>query len=135
MLKLHAERLADIGLSDPGAQAEANYEGPIADASVEVRNLSFRHAEGEPWILKYCSFRIEAGESVAIVGPSDCGKATLAKLILGLLEPAAGKILFGNVDIRKLGPEACREAIGAVMQEDQLFAGSIKTKGKTKGTE
>src|SRR5699024_2718837 len=112
-------------LSEPEPQAEVGYEGPMADASVEVRNLGFRYADGEPWILKNCSFRIEAGESVAIVGPSGCGKTTLAKLILGLLEPTEGEIRFGGMDIRKLGPDVYRRAIGAVMQDDQLFAGSL----------
>lgn len=125
MLKLHAERLADIALSEPEPQLESAYEGPSTDASVEVHNLSFRYAEGEPWILKNCSFRIDAGESVAITGPSGCGKTTLAKLILGLLEPTEGEIRFGGIDIRKLGSEAYRRSIGAVMQDDQLFAGSM----------
>jgi ATP-binding cassette subfamily B protein RaxB len=125
MLRLHAERLADIALSKPEPKAEIAYDGPIADASIEVRDLSFRYAEGEPWVLKNCSFRIEAGASVALVGASGCGKTTLVKLILGLLEPTAGEIRFGGIDIRKLGPEAYRQAIGAVMQDDRLFAGSM----------
>lgn len=125
MLKLHAERLADIALSEPEPRSTVAWSGPITDTSVEVKNLSFRYAEGEPWILKDCSFRIEAGESVAIVGPSGCGKTTLAKLILGLLTPNEGEIRFGGVDIRMLRPETYRQLIGAVMQDDQLFAGSM----------
>ena len=46
---------------------------------VRARSVSFRYAEGEPWILKDCSLRIEAGECVAIAGPSGCGKTTLAE--------------------------------------------------------
>lgn len=125
MLTLHAHRLADIALSKPEPRAEIEWSHPIAEASVEVSHLSFRYADGEPWILKDCSFRIEAGESVAIVGPSGCGKTTLAKLILGLLMPNKGEIRFGGVDICKLGPETYRQLIGAVMQDDQLFAGSM----------
>ncbi|HET6632446.1 MAG TPA: peptidase domain-containing ABC transporter [Rhodanobacteraceae bacterium] len=125
MLRLHAERLADIALSEPEPAATIAYEGVIGEASIEVRNLGFRYADGEPWILKNCCFRVEAGESVAIVGPSGCGKTTLAKLILGLLEPTEGEVRFGGIDIRKLGSDAYRSQIGAVMQDDQLFAGSI----------
>lgn len=125
MLKLHAERLADIALSEPEPRSTMEWSSPIADTSVEVKHLSFRYADSEPWILKDCSFCIEAGESVAIVGPSGCGKTTLAKLILGLIEPIEGEILFGGIDIRKLGPNVYRRQIGAVMQDDQLFAGSI----------
>jgi len=125
MLKLHAERVADIALTAPEKSAEAAWTGPAPEASVELHNVSFRYAEGEPWILKDCNLRIEAGESVAIVGPSGCGKSTLAKIVLGLLEPTEGEVRFGGIDIRKLGLDTYRQWIGAVMQDDQLFAGSI----------
>ncbi|KZC18488.1 MULTISPECIES: peptidase domain-containing ABC transporter [Rhodanobacter] len=125
MLKLHAERVADIALTAPEKSAEAAWAGPIPEASIELHSVSFRYAEGEPWILKDCNLRIEVGESVAIVGPSGCGKSTLAKIVLGLLQPTAGEVHFGGIDIRKLGLETYRQWIGAVMQDDQLFAGSV----------
>jgi ATP-binding cassette subfamily B protein RaxB len=125
MLKLHAERVADIALTSPEKIADAAWNGPIPEASIELHNVSFRYADGEPWILKDCSLRIGAGESVAIVGPSGCGKSTLAKIVLGLLQPTEGEVRFGGIDIRKLGLDNYRQWIGAVMQDDQLFAGSI----------
>ena len=125
MLGLHAERVADIALTPAEASLEAGYTGPLPAACVEVKNLCFRYAEGEPWILKDCSLRIEAGECVAIAGPSGCGKTTLAKLLLGLLEPTEGTILFGGIDIRRLGLARYRSSVAAVMQDDQLFAGTI----------
>jgi ATP-binding cassette subfamily B protein RaxB len=125
MLKLHAERVADIALNAPEKTADSAWGGPIPEASVELRNVSFRYADGEPWILRNCNLRIEAGESVAIVGPSGCGKTTLAKIVLGLLQPTEGEVRFGGVDIRKLGLDMYRQWVGAVMQDDQLFAGSI----------
>ena len=125
MLGLHAERVADIALTPAEAQLEGVHAGPLPDASLEVRNLRFRYAEGEPWVIEDCSFRIEPGESVAIAAPSGVGKTTLAKLVLGLLEPTEGQILFGGIDIRKLGLARYRSLVAAVMQDDQLFAGSI----------
>ena len=125
MLKLHAERVADIALTEPEKTAANAWSGPIPEASIELRNVSFRYADGEPWILRNCSLRIEAGESVAIVGPSGCGKTTLAKIVLGLLQPTEGEVRFVGVDIRKLGLDTYRQWIGAVMQDDQLFAGTI----------
>ncbi len=125
MLGLHAERVADIALTPAETSLEAGYAGPFPATGVEVRNLSFRYAEGEPWILRDCSFSIEAGDCVAIAGPSGCGKTTLAKLLLGLLEPTEGTILFGGIDIRKLGLARYRSAVAAVLQDDTLFAGSI----------
>lgn len=125
MLKLHAERVADIALTAPEKQAETIWNGPIPEASVELCNISFRYAESEPWILRHCNLRIEAGESVAITGLSGCGKSTLAKIFLGLLEPTEGVVKFGGTDIRKIGLNIYREWASAVMQGDQIFAGSI----------
>jgi ATP-binding cassette subfamily B protein RaxB len=125
MLKLHAERVADIALASPEKLAETAWSGPIPEARIELCNVSFRYADSEPWIVKDCNLSIEAGESVAVVGPSGCGKTTLAKLVLGLLEPTKGEVRFGGIDIRKLGLDTYRQWVGAVMQDDQLFAGSI----------
>ena len=95
------------------------------DGAIELRGVSFRYSDVDPLVLQDVNLRIEAGESVAITGPSGCGKTTLAKVILGLLEPSAGEILVGGVSLQRLGASVHRECVGAVMQEDQLFAGSI----------
>lgn len=125
MLKLHAERVADIALAEPEQRAEVAWNGPSPDASIELCNVSFRYADGEPWVLRNCNLKVEAGESVAITGPSGCGKSTLAKIALGLLEPTEGVVKFGGVDIRKLGLDYYRQIVASVMQSDQLFAGTI----------
>ena len=126
MLRLHGERLADIVMMPPESDWEHPYETvPPADTGIGIRNLSFRYADGEPWVLKDCSFSVAAGESIAIIGASGCGKSTLVKLMLGLLEPTRGEIEVGGMDIRKLGARNFRRTVGAVMQDDQLFAGSV----------
>lgn len=125
LLGLHGQRIADIAFEPPEAHVYTDYAGPVPAPRIEIDRLSFRYAEDEPWILRDCSFSIEAGESVAIVGASGCGKTTLAKLILGLLRPSSGTIRIGGVDIHDYGLAAYRELFGAVMQEDVLFAGSI----------
>jgi ATP-binding cassette subfamily B protein RaxB len=125
MLRLHGERLADIVLTPPENDAGPVELPPPPNTRIEVEGLSFRYGEGEPWVLRDCSFTIEPGESVAIVGASGCGKTTLVKLMLGLLSPTEGRICIGGYDLHKVGPRNLRAIVGAVMQDDQLFAGSI----------
>ncbi|PRB84483.1 peptidase domain-containing ABC transporter [Pseudomonas sp. MYb185] len=125
MLSLHAERLADIALETPEPESSMETDLDRIEPRIELRDVSYRYAEGEPWVLRNLSLVIEAGDSVAIVGRSGCGKTTLFKLMLGLLTPAEGEILFGGIPVRQLGPQALRSLVGAVMQEDQLLAGSL----------
>jgi len=127
MLRLHGERLSDIILAEPEMPAvDATAEGLPARLRIEVTGLGFRYASSEPWVLRHCNMVIEAGESVAIVGPSGCGKTTLVKLLLGLLKPTEGEIRMGGVPLARVGMEQYRRIIGAVMQDDQLFAGSLR---------
>ncbi len=125
MLKLHGERIADIVLSEnaPGEPLDSNTDA--LEPSIEVRNLRFRYAESEPYVLDGLSFKVEAGESVAIVGPSGCGKSTLLNVLLGILPPTEGEILIGGINVKRVGIERMRAAIGTVLQDDVLFAGSI----------
>jgi ATP-binding cassette, subfamily B, bacterial CvaB/MchF/RaxB len=135
MLGLQAERLADIVLTPPeDAQNVGNAishdvrGGEASDAltpSIEVRNVSFRYAQGEAWVLRNVNVHIHASESVAIAGPSGCGKTTLLKIMLGQLQPEEGEVLIGGIPLKQLGLKTYREHIGVVMQDDQLFAGSF----------
>ncbi len=126
MLRLHAERLADIALTEPETRTSlVPSPGGQTPPSIELRNVSFRYSEQDPWVLDNVSLRIEAEESVAIVGPSGGGKSTLLKLLAGLIKPTHGEILIGGEPLARIGLENYRAMIGVVMQDDQLFAGSI----------
>jgi len=126
MLGLHAERLADIALTAPEPMSDPRPVPEIQPpVSIEVRNLSFRYGDNDPWVLEDVSFRVDAGEWVAIAGPSGCGKTTLLKLLAGLLEPTFGEILVNSEPMARLGTESWRAMIGVVMQDDNLFAGSL----------
>jgi ATP-binding cassette subfamily B protein RaxB len=125
MLGLHAERLADIALTQPEPRSDPRPAKPVTPVAVELRDVSFRYSPNDPLILRKISLRIEAGEWVSLVGPSGCGKTTLLKLMAGLLEPTEGTILVDNEPMSRLGPERWRSMIGVVMQDDTLFAGSI----------
>ena len=134
MLSLHAERLADIALTpverDHPQASGLDAHAPINDLghlppSLELRNVSFRYGEGEPWILRNADFMLPAGESVAVTGASGCGKTTLLKILLGLLPPSEGEVLYGGISVRQLGIANVRRQLGTVMQEDVLLTGSL----------
>ena len=125
MLSLHSERLADIALAEPETDTAPPNDLAHLQPSINLRNVSFRYGEGEPWILKDLNLQLPAGQSVALVGPSGCGKTTLLKVILGLLHPQEGEVLYGGVPVKHLGLQNYRKVIGTVMQEDVLLAGSI----------
>lgn len=129
MLSLHSERLADIVLEE--TEQDPSNAQPETDLSrlttnIELRNLKFRYAEGEPWVLNGINLAIPAGQSIALVGPSGCGKTTLCKIILGLLKPTEGEVLLDGIPIKQLGLAQYRQLVGTVMQDDVLLAGSIQ---------
>ncbi len=126
MLRLHGERVADIVLAEPEEDRyEPTGDGRELDASIELREVSFRYADGEPWVLQGLNLSIPAGQCIAITGASGCGKTTLVKLLLGLLEPTEGEIRIGGMPLRRVGLANYRRLIGTVMQDDHLFAGTI----------
>lgn len=127
ILRVHAERLADILLTEPEPEFEPEVRGATRTGppSIEVRDLSFRFSDDEPYLFRGMNFRVEPGESVALVGPSGSGKTTLVNLIMGVLRPSEGAIFINDVDSRQLGIGKLRSMVGVVMQDDMLFAGSI----------
>jgi ATP-binding cassette subfamily B protein RaxB len=126
MLRLHIERLADIALTKPETRMHAPQSAAnLAPVAVDVRNLKFRYNPNDAWVLDGLNFRIEPGESVAIVGASGSGKTTLLKVLSSLLEPEQGEILIDGEPLKRLGTDRYRAMIGVVMQDDDLFAGSI----------
>ncbi|MBL8206961.1 MAG: ATP-binding cassette domain-containing protein, partial [Blastocatellia bacterium] len=126
MLDVHRGRVADIALTEPEKNMTGASIAPhVLSSDIEVRNLSFRYADSEPYILRNLNLCIEKGQSIAIVGPSGCGKTTLLKVLMGLLPPTEGEVLIGGVNLQRLSTAQYRNLIGTVMQEDQLFSGSI----------
>jgi ATP-binding cassette subfamily B protein RaxB len=126
MLRLHAERLADIALTKPEPRgATADVDETARPVAIEARSLRFRYSDTDPWVLNRVSFRIEPGETVAIVGASGRGKTTLLKILASLLPPAEGELLVDGQSLASLGTARWRSMIGVVMQDDQLFAGSV----------
>src|SRR5439155_34938 len=81
---------------------------------------------GEQWILRDVSFRIPAGEHVAIVGATGAGKTTLIKLLDRLYDVQRGRILVDGIDVRDWDPTALRRRIAVVLQDVFLFSGPVE---------
>lgn len=126
MLSLHAQRVADIALAPAEVENDENWQVvELPHSGLEVKNVSFRYSDHEPYVLKDVNLTVAPGEIVAITGPSGCGKTTLMKVMLGLLPPNIGEIWVGGLNLKHIGAQSFRSLVGAVMQEDQLFSGSI----------
>ena len=128
MLRLHLERLSEIALAKP--EEESREDRVILNEQdvkgrLELRNICFRYGIGDPYVLKDCCLDLRLGESVALVGASGCGKTTLMKVAIGLLDHESGQILLDGIDISRIGVKQYRRFIGAVMQNDTLMSGTL----------
>ena len=93
--------------------------------NIELSNVFFRYDEKSPYIVNNLSLKIKAGEYVAIVGKTGCGKSTLMRLLLGFEKPEKGAIYYDNKDMEKIDLKSLRQKIGTVMQSGGLFQGDI----------
>jgi len=126
LLSLQAERLSDIVLepAEEVADRPSLQVARPAALALEIRSLSYRYSDADPWLLRDVNLRIEPGECFAITGRSGVGKSTMVKLISGMLQPQSGEILLGGLSVYRHRAETT-SMIGFVMQEDSLFSGTI----------
>jgi ATP-binding cassette subfamily C protein LapB len=99
---------------------------PVFNGDIEFREVSFSYPGSEQDAISKVSFKIKAGEHVAILGRMGSGKTTIHKLILGLYQPTAGAILIDGIDARQIDPAELRRCVGYVQQDTQLFYGSMR---------
>ena len=92
---------------------------------IELRNVTFGYDRSLPPILNHFSLKINAGESVAFVGFSGCGKSTITKLISGLYEPWEGEILLDGVPLKQVNRALLINSLSVVNQDITLFEGTI----------
>ncbi len=99
---------------------------PAFRGDVEFREVSFKYPEAEESALTKVSFKIKAGEHVALLGRMGSGKTTIHKLILGLYQPTEGAILIDGIDSRQIDPAELRRCVGYVQQDTHLFYGTMR---------
>jgi ATP-binding cassette subfamily B protein RaxB len=127
MLDLHAERIADIALSEMESTKPAlpSEMAGIGALSIEAKDLGYAYGP-EGFVFRNVNMAVAPGETVAVVGPSGCGKTTLVKVLLGLLPATEGQVRVNGRSLTDWDPAQYRSRIGAVMQDDQLFVGTIE---------
>lgn len=93
--------------------------------NIELSHVCFGYSDDMPDVLDDLSIRIKAGEYVAIVGETGCGKSTLVRILLGFEKPRKGSVFYDGKDINSLDLRSLRRHIGVVIQNGKLLMGSI----------
>jgi len=99
---------------------------PVLQGDIEFDNVTFKYPGQDIAVLQEVSFKVKAGEKLAIIGKIGSGKSTIEKMMLGLYEVEEGAIRFDGIDIRQLDPADLRRNIGYVPQDIDLFYGSVR---------
>ena len=120
------ERVIDLleRVPDVRDQPEA-MRAPAFRGAVQFENVSFAYEPDKP-VLQGINVGVQTGQHVALVGPSGSGKSTLVSLILRLYEPQEGRVSIDGQDLRQFTLESLRSQISVVLQDNILFAASIR---------
>ncbi|BEL08930.1 NHLP bacteriocin export ABC transporter permease/ATPase subunit [Actinoplanes sichuanensis] len=121
-------RLAELKLLLAGVPERTPDRADPGDLRGEItlQDVSFGYGPDAPPVIDDVTLRVPAGSFTAIVGPSGCGKSTLLRLLLGFESPAQGSVYYDNQDLAELDLQAVRRQCGVVLQDGQLFAGSLR---------
>ncbi|HEX6969922.1 MAG TPA: ABC transporter ATP-binding protein [Micromonosporaceae bacterium] len=121
-----AERISEV-LDTPSSVGPA--PRPVTEvtrrAELELRDVRFQYPGAAAPVLRDISFRVEAGQTTAIVGSTGAGKTTLLSLVPRLFDATAGTVLVDGVDVRELDPDLLWRRIGLVPQRPYLFSGTV----------
>ena len=116
-------RLNQMLATEPRDKEITELPPPVGELAVERAIFGFRGQERP--VIKQVSFKLNAGQALAIVGPSAAGKSTLARLIVGLWKPLSGNVRLDNADIFSWPRERLGPYVGYLPQDVELFAGTV----------
>ena len=118
------DKIMDKPIERPAG--ESFIQRPQLRGDIEFRNVKFAYPGRQDAALEGLSFKIAAGERVALIGRVGSGKSTIERLILGLYQPSEGAVLLDGIDLRQLDPADVRRNLGYVSQDVTLFYGTLR---------
>ncbi|MSP49014.1 MAG: ABC transporter ATP-binding protein [Alphaproteobacteria bacterium] len=121
-----AEAILSFLARTPAVMAMAAPDGKVRAPSVAFEDIAFTYPEGAQPALDGLTFRVDAGQRIAVVGPSGAGKSTILRLLLRFHDARRGIVRVGGEDIRKLSLEDLRRHIAIVGQDTFLFHGTVE---------
>ena len=101
------------------------YEMPSIEGNIEFKNVVFKYEDEEREILKNVSFKVNAGETIALVGPTGAGKTTIINLLSRFYDVTKGEVIIDNNNIRNVTLSSLREQMGVMLQDTFIFSGTI----------
>jgi ATP-binding cassette, subfamily B, bacterial len=126
LLRGQFERLEDVFETDVEQAGVDVVRAPALTGRIDVEAVTFRYSKNGPVVLDAMTLHVSAGQKVGIVGPTGCGKSTLALVLAGLLRPDTGRVLVDGFDLQGLSASSVRSQIGFVVQEPPMFSASIR---------
>lgn len=127
MASVAIKRLFSILDTEQEDYSGKNYEGKNLKGEIEFKNVSFKYEEHEKHrVLNNISFKVKAGEKIALLGPTGAGKTTIISLLMRFFEADSGSILVDGKKIESYSKEYLRSRFGVVLQKPFLFSTTIK---------
>ncbi|WP_165423605.1 peptidase domain-containing ABC transporter [Ktedonosporobacter rubrisoli] len=124
--RAHFERIADVIEAEPEQNPQQVALPPRLSGHIELRHVQFKYDANGEAVLKDINVNIKPGQKVALVGKTGSGKSTLGKLLVGLITPTGGSILYDGIPLDQLNYGEVRKQFGVVLQDTFLFSGSVR---------
>ena len=123
---LYIQKIRDFLNTEQKIVSEDKFVATKAAKRLDLKEVSFAYSSKTPNVIENMNLFIKPGQKIALVGYNGAGKTTLVKLLMRLYDPTTGTIMADGTDIRKYELESYRDSIGAVFQDFNIFAGSVR---------